>query len=622
MFFKTKVSESFNHINNDTLFDVCIIGSGPAGTVLGVNLVNAGIKTVIVESGNSLANWLTDKNIRQMADFEITGNAEYPVSNTRASMLGGTSNFWTGRCERFHPSDFEIHPYTPPDNPWPITYDELDPYYEKAEVSLRVRGTKRSEFTPRKKGPFPLENKLDISYLKDLFGKAGVSVDDSPTATPQKGIRFFKVQNEILPEFVKSLNATLVTGVTITKLIGNSDGQITGAEAKTFDGVSKIIKAKIYVLNGGGIATPRLLLLSKSENFPEGIGNAYDRVGKGFNEHAAINFYAQVKHTPGTIYPNNKIGRTHQFYSDYRKDGLGSIIPVFRQSWILPHHNMPFKVKNIPHNTMAVLKRFIKATLYIGVVTEMKISDTNRVTLSKTKKDPFGNPMAHLHLSYSDEDLQLLDKSRELVRDLYKKVNATNLYEAQVTFCRHHQGTCRMGNNPKTSVVDKNLKVHGVSNLFLGGSEVFVTGGAMQPVLTITALAHRLSDHIISKFKSSESKKKSEAIVIKSLNGVILSWNTGAEHLYGYSASEIIGKHISVIIPQDRLDEREEYINRLKSGEKIELLQTERIRKDGSRVLISLSLFPIKDSEGKIIEAVTNEREIKKPIKTNLLVCT
>ena len=495
-----KVPGLFSELDNKQ-FDVCIIGSGPAGTILGVNLAKAGINTLIVESGSNMFNWITNQNVKQMAHFEVSGNANYPVNHTRAVMLGGTSNFWTGRCERFHPSDFEPHPYTPADNPWPITYEELDPYYERAEISLRVRGEKRSEFTPPKKGDFPLKNKLNISYLKDLFGKVNISVDHSPTATPKKGLRFYKVQKEILPEFLKSPHGNLLTGVTVTKLIANTSGKVSEAQVKTFDGYEKRIKAKVFVVACGGIGTPRLLLLSKSEFFPNGIGNHYDRVGKGFNEHPAVNFYARINHSLGTIYPSNKIGRSHQFYNIFRKDGLGSILPVFRQSWILPHHNMPFTITNIPRNTVAFLKRFVKATLYIGVVIEMKISDTNRVTLSETQKDIFGNPIAHLHLSYSDEDLCLLDKSRELVRDLYKKVNASNIYEAQVTFSRHHQGTCRMGDNPKTSVVDRNLKVHNTDNLYLSGSEVFVTGGSMQPVLTIAALSHRLSDHLIKRFK-------------------------------------------------------------------------------------------------------------------------
>ena len=112
-----------------------------------------------------------------------------------------------------------------------------------------------------------------------------------------------------------------------------------------------------------------------------------------------------------------------------------------------------------------------------------------------------GNPLAHLTLNYSDEDLKLLDRSRQLVRDLYSKVGAKNIYEAQITFSRHHQGTCRMGDNPRTSVVDRNLKVHNCPNLFVTGAETFVTGGSMQPVTTIVALSHRLADHIVEKFK-------------------------------------------------------------------------------------------------------------------------
>jgi choline dehydrogenase-like flavoprotein len=494
--------EDLRVLDSTKSYDVCVIGSGPAGTVVSKTLVEKGIRTVMIESGTTLFKWMSDKRIKGMAAFESAGNADYPLKHTRGCLLGGTSNFWTGRCERFHPSDFENHPYTPPENPWPVAYKELDPYYEKAEKLLRVRGGDRSKFTPPRQVPFPLSTKLDISYLKTLFGGIGVAVDDSPTATPTKSFRFFKIQKEVLPSFLSSPDFTLITGATVTRLLTDSDKRIVGAEVRTLDSdEKKIARAKAYVISCGGIGTPRLLLLSKSENFQDGIGNAYDRVGRGFNEHPAVNFYAQIAHQTGTIYPSNKIGRSHQFYCKYRTEGLGSVLPVFRQSWILPHHNMPFTIANIPRNVLAVLKRFIKATLYIGVVTEMKISDSNRVTLSDKMFDTFGDPLACLELNYSDEDQQLLERSRQLVRDMYAKVGARNIHEAQITFSRHHQGTCRMGDNPKTSVVDRNLKIHECPNLFIGGSEVFVTGGSMQPVTTIIALSYRLGDYLISRFE-------------------------------------------------------------------------------------------------------------------------
>jgi choline dehydrogenase-like flavoprotein len=432
------------------------------------------------------------------------------VQQTRGCLLGGTSNFWTGRCERFHPSDFEAHPYTPANNPWPLNYEELEPYYDNADVMFRVRGGVRSHYAPPRRQPLPLPARVDVSYLRNTLGRAGVTVDDSPTATPRKGIRFFRVQSEILPSFSSRRNFTLVTGATATRLIANSNKQIVGAEIRTFEGEKKVARAKAFVIAAGGIGTPRLLLLSKSEAFPNGVGNSYDRVGKGFNEHPSVNFYAQVPHTLATLYPSNKIGRTHQFYNTYRAEGLGSILPVFRQSWILPHHNMLFSWKKVPRNLRWFGNRFIKATLYMGAVIEMKATDSNRVTLSRHKRDAFGEPLAQLECNYSEHDLLLLEKGRQLIRELYAKVGATNIYEAEITFSRHHQGTCRMGERPRTSVVDPQLRVHDCPNLYLCGAETFVTGGAMQPMMTIAALADRLGVHLVDKFASGAYQKVAE----------------------------------------------------------------------------------------------------------------
>jgi choline dehydrogenase-like flavoprotein len=477
-------------------YDVCIIGSGPAGTILGRELVARGVRTLIVESGSGFLQWLLNRRLRSLATYEFTGDTNYPLKNTKARILGGNSNFWTGRCERLHQSDFDRHPYTPPENPWPVTYDELAPFYESAENLFRVRGGKRSEYAPRRNGNLPLPPKPDISYLKSLFKQAGVVVDDSPTATPSKAIRFFKVQKEILPDFLSSPSATLVTGLTATRLLPDSNGRLVGAELHTLSGEKKIARAKIYVVACGGIETPRLLLLSRSEQFSRGIGNAHDMVGRGFNEHPSVNFYGKIPHELGTLMPTNKIGRSHQFYSDFRSEGLGSILPVFRQSWILPHHTMEFKLSNIPRNIRSTLSRLLMATLYIGVTIEQKISTDNRVTLSDRKKDIFGNPIAHLVFNYCDEDLMLLNRCRDFVRNIYGRLGAADIFETEVGWSRHHQGTCRMGDNPANSVIDRNLRVHECSNLYVCGSEVFVTGGAMQPLLSIAAFSLRLGEHL------------------------------------------------------------------------------------------------------------------------------
>src|SRR5215510_7763024 len=135
-------------------FDVCIIGSGFAGTILGILLVQQGIRVVMLESGFSLGRWLFDNRLKQLAMYTVSGDARYRPERTKARALGGNSNFWTGRCERYHPSD-------------------LEPYYEKAEEILRVRGTTLSSYAAPRRSPFPLRPTVSIAALKSLIANAG-----------------------------------------------------------------------------------------------------------------------------------------------------------------------------------------------------------------------------------------------------------------------------------------------------------------------------------------------------------------------------------------------------------------------------------------------------------------
>jgi choline dehydrogenase-like flavoprotein len=109
-------------------FEVCIIGSGPAGSVLGKALVDNGIRTVILESGHDSNKKYKDPRLSALDVYRSSGTIAYPVAVSRSRALGGTTNIWTGRCSRLHPIDFEKNAYTPDDASWPITYNELEPY--------------------------------------------------------------------------------------------------------------------------------------------------------------------------------------------------------------------------------------------------------------------------------------------------------------------------------------------------------------------------------------------------------------------------------------------------------------------------------------------------------------
>jgi choline dehydrogenase-like flavoprotein len=478
-------------------YDVCIIGSGFSGTILGTELAKAGARTIILESGHGMAGWLFDGRVKGLADYEVSGDADYPTKRTKARLVGGNSNFWTGRCERMHPSDFGPHPYLPKGNPWPIGYRDLEPYYDRAERTLRVRGGELSEHMPPRQGPLPLPATTDLASLKAQFASVGVTVDVAPTATPTRGLRFFRIQDEVLPEFHKSGRGTLVTGVTVTRLlVGGADRRIVGAEARSLDGtVTKTVRARLFVVACGGIETPRLLLLSRSDAFPHGIGNEHDRVGRGFNEHPSTNFYAKMTHSKDTVLPRHRIGRIHQFYETLRPQGLGSIDISVIQSWMFPHHLLP--PVELAFEAFRTLSRIRRPTLYMGPNIEMRPVDDNRVTLSRNMRDRFGNPAAHLHLDLTEDDRRTFEGAETIVRGIFDRLGATSIRKPPVvTFGRHHIGTCRMGASPRTSVVDPSLRVHGTPNLYLLGAETFVTGGAVTPTLTIVALAYRLAQRI------------------------------------------------------------------------------------------------------------------------------
>jgi glucose dehydrogenase len=475
-------------------YDACIVGAGPSGLIVGTLLARRGMRTLVLESGYTMARWVLDRRVQSLADYEVSGDANYPAKRTKARLVGGNSNFWTGRCERFHPSDFGQHPYTPARNPWPISYRDLEPHYEQAEELLRVRGGELSAWMPPRSGPLPLPARGDISGLRQPFAAAGVTVDVAPTATPRHGLRFFRMQNEILPAALCSPNLTLVSGATVTRLLADEDRRITGAETRTLGGGCKLARARLFLIACGGIETPRLLLLSHSEQFPKGIGNHHDRVGRGFNEHPSLNFYSKVRHTRATLYPRHKIGRIHQFYETLRPRGLGSIDISVIQSWLFPHHLLP--PQDLLLDLGRALGRVVRPTLYMGPNIEMRPADENRVTLSASRRDLFGNPLAHLHFSFGEDDRRTLEGARALVLDLFHRLGADSIREGPLTYSRHHIGSCRMGTDPHTSVVDPDLRVHEARNLYLLGSETFVTGGAVTPVLTIVALAFRLADHL------------------------------------------------------------------------------------------------------------------------------
>ncbi|HEX7049641.1 MAG TPA: GMC family oxidoreductase [Longimicrobiales bacterium] len=456
-------------------WDVCIIGSGPAGAVLGRDLVAQGIRTLILESGAATAEQLAGSRIQHLDAYRVEGNAGYPLAATRARTPGGTSTMWTGRCSRLHPLDFEPNAYTPPGAEWPVRYDELRPYYARAERTLRVHGGRLSHYHAPRRDPLPPAEEPTSGALKALLEGIGITTDLSPTSVGAYGPGPVRARTDLLPAFTESTSGTLVAGATVERLATDAGGRVAAVEVRSLDGRTATLHPGVVVVACGGVESARLLLRSRSARFPAGPGNAGDQVGRSFMEHPNITLRGVMPEPkPDDVY---ELVRCHQFYDAFKRRGLGSVI--LRFIW-LPG---PERV------------------LRIGATAEMRPRPENRITLDPTLRDGFGGPAAKLDFGFSDDDRRTLDAARTLIRDTFRRLGARDLSEEPMSWSHHHVGSCRMGDDPRTSVVDRDLRVHGSRNLYVLSSAVFVTAGAAHPTLLITALAHRLGRHLAARLR-------------------------------------------------------------------------------------------------------------------------
>jgi glucose dehydrogenase len=475
-------------------YDACVIGAGIAGSVIALRLEQAGLRVLLLESGGSPRHWMLDGRLRGLAALQVRGDAGYPEEAQTPRAVGGGSHVWSGVCERFEPGDFRAHAYLPQDNPWPLTYADLERHYTRAERLFRVRGGSRG--TPRER-PLPRlpTRRADTAFL-NLVERSGVTVRPGALATASRDARVFDVRRELLPEFLATRGGTLVSGVTATRLRADRNGRIVGATCRTLDGGKKFARANTFIVCCGTVQTPRLLLLSRSPRFPFGIGNDYDRVGRGFSDQAVLTMSADAPRR--ALLQRPRAAYAHQCHRAFRQNGLGAIYPVFSAS---PRILAPPAAQGEHRLTrwLKTLRAPLDATLTVACRIETKPIEGNRVTLSSDLADPLGDPAAQLTFDYSAEDFTLIAQARALMHRWLDGCGAVRHVDQGVTWAGAPAGTCRMGTDPRTSVCDSTLRVHSTPNLYLCGAETFPIGGALPPVLTIAALADRLADHVIAR---------------------------------------------------------------------------------------------------------------------------
>lgn len=449
--------------------EVCIVGSGPAGAVLALELARRGVRTLLVEGGP----FQTGRpDTATEDDFLMTRvtPVRYPIDETRFLGDGGTSNLWTARCPRFQGFDFDAaNSFLPKGAPWPIAYSDIEPYYTRAERELDVRGGPGGRFSPPRVAPLPPDPAREPACLSDLMGAAGLVTEVPPVSHASQ------MTHTQLPQFIREPSARFLRNTRIVGVLTGPGGRVTGLQARSGDETS-IIRAQHFVLACGGIEAPRLLLHSRTSEFPTGIGNSFDQVGRHFTENIFMDI--GTVRLPASRACGNQEAMSWQFYDEFKQRGLGGAVFEYVGS-------------------------ASESSVRISAVVEMRSVPTNRVVLHGQARDAFGAPAADVILLISDDERATWTHAKAVGMRIAASLGGVGYRNGtRLAWCHHHVGSCRMGRDSRTSVVDQDLKVHGTDNLFVAGSATFVTAGVGSPTLLLTALSIRLADHLAAKVRS------------------------------------------------------------------------------------------------------------------------
>ena len=537
--------------------DFVIIGSGAAGGILAKELSTNGFRVVVLEQGAFLTekdfvhdeitvlneNLLTNKPELQPNTFRKTPNdkAQRQRAVFYGRLVGGTSVHFTANFWRFHEIDFtersKVGPVPGADlADWPITYADLEPYYTKVEWEIGMSGlADASPFDPPRSKPFPMPP-LPVKGCGVVFERGARKMGWHPFPAPmailsrpmpgrsacincgfclgfgcEVGAKSTSLSAAI-PAAQRTGRCEIRANSYVHKIELDTNGRATGAIYFDEKKNTQLQKTKAVIVCANGAETPRLLLLSASKQFPNGLANSSGIVGKHLMLNSNGVVTALFEH-PLNDYKGFPVSRVvHDFYElDPQKVGFfggGGLDARFDLTPIgfamgslppdAPRWGKAFK-EALAHNFTRTMELFCHGT-------SLPVPD-NSFSLDSDVKDAWGLPA--LRMTYKDhpDDLKLMTWLTARAKELLDAAGAVKQWSQPIseqTVAFHLLGTCRMGNDPKTSVINADHRTHDVKNLFLCDGSSLVTSGRGQPTMTIMALAFRAADRITALAKRGE----------------------------------------------------------------------------------------------------------------------
>ena len=519
--------------------DVLIVGAGASGAAVAWSLAETRMNILCLEQGD----WMDpaqypgmrgDWEARQLSDFGFSPNTrgrreDYPVNDgaspiqvSNFNAVGGSTILYAAHFPRFHPSDFRVRTLDGVADDWPLDYGMLEPYYDVNARMMGVAGLAGDPAYPPKELPLP---PVALGTLGETLARGFNALgwhwwpSDSAIATREyegrapcvnagtcligcgqgaKATTDLTYWPVALRKGVKLRTRCRVREITVA-----ANGLADGVVYYDADGVEHAQKAHVVVLACNGIGTPRLLLNSTSKHFPDGLANRSGLVGKRLMFHP----YAMVTGVFDDVLDGHK-GPTgccimsHEFYETDRARGfvrgysfemLRGLGPLSTALWgiqagrVLPGADH--------HQAFGALFGHSAA---IAAICEDLPEPENCVTLDPHLTDADGIPAPLVHYRLSDNSRRMLDYGVARAAEAFEAAGANQVLTLNPMRPSgwHLLGTCRMGDHPMGSVVDRWGRSHDVPNLYIVDGSVFVTSAAVNPTSTIQAIALRTADHI------------------------------------------------------------------------------------------------------------------------------
>jgi choline dehydrogenase-like flavoprotein len=515
-----------------TIPDVCIIGAGIAGALAAYELGHAGWRVVVLEAGPRhlpedrfayLESYLDDKdpwetNNPERDVYTNAGEIRYKLEGTRVKAVGGTTLHWGGNCPRMHETDFRMRSLYGISQDWPIGYEELEPYYCKAEAALGVSGEAVNPFASYRSMDYPL-TPFPFSYADRIIQSAcdriGIKIHPVPHAKNSQPYRSRPACQRFNTCRVCPIEARYNAGIHIrlaeqtgnVTVIANANvirifesrNRVAGAAYITPDRVEHLQEAKIFVLAAHAVESARLLFLSKSGGFPDGLANKSGLVGKNFMEHLILQIDGRVKEKLFPYRIGFHTAESWQYWATKQRDKVAAFKLEFPAVGPQPK-TIAETSGNWGEPLKAEIQQEFGHLVRVRSLVEQLPDETNSISLDPVVKDCFGNPAPRITYAVGDYERESMRTIESKMLEIHGALGTSDIKFKSGGFrlAAHHMGTCRMGNDPDTSVVDQNLKAHDLENLYIIGSSVFVTGGAANPTLTIAALTIRMAEHLLT----------------------------------------------------------------------------------------------------------------------------